>query len=243
MKEWVGKELEGHPLLFCESLKVNHGFLGSSLHFVGQRLSSDLDTLKALLDVDSVFLPRQVHRDDIIVIQSKRELEKLVKATPESVVGDAIVVPKGLDVNVALAIRTADCLPVIIESEKHCALVHAGWRGLASQIVPKVIDYLKSEYLAESLGLYVGPSASISMYEVGSEVVEAIGRDAVWRSEGDKIFLDLSATVIQQALGGSCEGLSCSGSGICTISSGSYHSYRREGTNSGRNLCFVTLSN
>ncbi len=71
----------------------------------------------------------------------------------------------------ALLIKTADCLPVFIKNSKDTrwALVHAGWRGLCQNIVPRVLeDFFPKSDLVEIL---VGPGISSENYRVGGELI------------------------------------------------------------------------
>jgi YfiH family protein len=74
--------------------------------------------------------------------------------------------------NQVCVISTADCLPVLItnRSGTTVAAIHAGWRGLANNIIPSTIQTLNlsgSDMLA-----WLGPAISQPCYEVGDEVRE-----------------------------------------------------------------------
>ena len=78
---------------------------------------------------------------------------------------------------VALAIMSADCLPIAIANSEgtEIALIHAGWRGLSSGIIDKTLkmfDLDKSELKA-----WVAPCISQKEYEVGNDVYEAFTND------------------------------------------------------------------
>ncbi len=76
----------------------------------------------------------------------------------------------------ALAIMTADCLPVLFCSRdgQHIAAAHGGWRGLAAGILAETISALPippAELLA-----WLGPAIAQPAFEVGGEVREAFVR-------------------------------------------------------------------
>ena len=76
-------------------------------------------------------------------------------------------------VGIVCAIMTADCLPVFV-SKKDGTMVgiaHAGWRGLASWILPAVIASMGVD--PKTLMAWLGPAISQAAYEVGNEVREA----------------------------------------------------------------------
>jgi len=68
------------------------------------------------------------------------------------------------------AVRTADCLPVLLCSTngQEIAAVHAGWRGLAAGVIEATVVRLESAP-AELLA-WIGPAISQSAFEVGDEV-------------------------------------------------------------------------
>ena len=72
-----------------------------------------------------------------------------------------------------VAVRTADCVPVLVWGESVVGAIHAGWRGLAAGIIPKALQMLSKE---GPLHAVVGPSICMDCYEVGEEVVQGIAR-------------------------------------------------------------------
>ena len=106
-----------------------------------------------------------------------------------------------------LSITAADCLPVFyFDPQKEVvAIAHAGWRGLAKDILPKVMQRMTDEFQSDpkDILLGIGPGIGECHYDV-KEDVAAHFRDfplAVINREG-KIFLDLkkvAATQLQQA--------------------------------------------
>ena len=78
---------------------------------------------------------------------------------------------------ILLAVKTADCVPVIIGDPRTgaCAAIHAGWRGTLASIATRALERLSAEYgtRAEDARAAIGPAALQCCYEVGSEVIEA----------------------------------------------------------------------
>ncbi len=69
---------------------------------------------------------------------------------------------------VVLAVFVADCLPIILASESgdEIAVLHAGWRGLASGIVAQGA----ARFSSPATYAWVGPGIGPCHYEVGSDV-------------------------------------------------------------------------
>ena len=82
---------------------------------------------------------------------------------------------------VAISVRTADCIPVLLYDPVHRAVaaVHDGWRGTVQKLSRKVIDYMQGRYgtCAADLQAVIGPGIGPDSFQVGQEVVDAF-RDA-----------------------------------------------------------------
>jgi YfiH family protein len=151
--------------------------------------------------------------------------------------GDALVTSED---DLALCVITADCVPILLAGPGGLAAVHAGWRGIAGEIVAATVAKLTgplSEWTA-----WVGPAIGACCYEVGPEVAEQIAAAshpaAVLPGPGGKPHLDLHAAVRRQ--------LAASGIGevVCVpectrCEKESLWSYRREGKGAGRNHAFI----
>lgn len=107
--------------------------------------------------------------------------------------------------NVVLTVTIADCLPVFFfDPDKHIiGLVHAGWKGLAANVLAAAIDTLEQTFDANPLDVLVaiGPSIGPCHYDVGNDVAEKFFQypEAIQRREG-KIILDLRLIAVQQCL-------------------------------------------
>jgi YfiH family protein len=73
------------------------------------------------------------------------------------------------------AIRTADCLPVLLCSQDgtEVAATHAGWRGLAAGVVDATVACMSTD--APNLIAWLGPAIAMPAFEVGAEVREEFG--------------------------------------------------------------------
>ncbi|HEX8747654.1 MAG TPA: peptidoglycan editing factor PgeF [Pyrinomonadaceae bacterium] len=78
---------------------------------------------------------------------------------------------------VLLAVKSADCVPVILGDSRTgaSAAAHAGWRGTVARIVERTLERMSAEYgtRAEDVRAAIGPAAGACCYEVGAEVIDA----------------------------------------------------------------------
>ena len=70
----------------------------------------------------------------------------------------------------ALAVLTADCVPVLLWSEQTTAIaaVHAGWRGLQQEVIQQSLAAIGES--PAQLCAWIGPCISARHYEVGEDV-------------------------------------------------------------------------
>ena len=127
------------------------------------------------------------------------------------------------EVGLPLAVRTADCVPVVIHSDTSVAVVHAGWRGLAAGIVEQALEALAQDGGSPHRAA-VGPSIGPCCYEVGPEVVAALGGGEAITSWGTR-SVDLWGET-ERRLGG----LEVWRADLCTFCEVPFHSYRETGT-------------
>lgn len=80
------------------------------------------------------------------------------------------------DRGIALAVTIADCVPVFIAHPSGaCALLHAGWRGTAGNILGVGVAALRKAGLAaRDLHVHLGPAICGRCYEVGPDVYAQI---------------------------------------------------------------------
>jgi YfiH family protein len=75
--------------------------------------------------------------------------------------------------DVALCALTADCLPIAVAGARGVpavAMLHAGWRGLATGVIENGIRALRELGAGGELSAAIGPGAGACCYETGKEV-------------------------------------------------------------------------
>lgn len=141
----------------------------------------------------------------------------------------------------ALAVVTADCVPVLIAAGDRVAAIHAGWRGFVAGVIAATLDELGDSRRAIA---WIGPAIGPCCYEVGEEVavpVAARSTAAVLTAGGrGRPHLDLPLAVeIELARRGVGEIRRLS---LCTACHPELlESYRRDGAAAGRNRSLIWL--
>jgi copper oxidase (laccase) domain-containing protein len=119
-----------------------------------------------------------------------------------------------------LAVRTADCVPIVLLGDESIGVVHAGWRGLALGIVQATVSAMGDVHTA-----HVGPHIRAGCYEFGNgdldEVAAALGDGVRSTTTWGAPALDLAAGV-RSALGD----ITLVDTGACTACSDLYFSWR-----------------
>jgi YfiH family protein len=146
------------------------------------------------------------------------------------------------DDSIALLVRIADCAPVWLADERspRRALLHAGWRGLASGIIRHAVNTLvEAGTNARHLRIAIGPHLQPCCCEIGPEVAaafsewpQALRSEATLRvrSRADAVALDMAAVAIAQARAAGVPKAKITASSACTrCRPDAFHSYRRNG--------------
>lgn len=192
----------------------------------------------------------QTHTAEVAVIErpgvTREELEGI----------DAMVtdVP-----GVAIGVRTADCIPVLLYDPVHRAVaaVHAGWRGTVADISAAAIRVMAQRYgtLPSDLVAQIGPGIGPDSFQVGEEVVAAFEKagfpmSLIHTCRGPRIegtmegghHLDLWAAnrwLLERA---GVPSSSIQVAGICTYASNDrFFSARREGIRCPRIISSIRL--
>jgi len=123
------------------------------------------------------------------------------------------------ETNIALAIFTADCLPVYIvdETKKVIALVHAGWRSTKKDISGKTVGILEKIFSCRpsQLKIYFGPALRQCCYEVDEDFAPYFSRGVYRKNE--QLFLDLPYINMLQLQKAGVNAANIVDCGICTI--------------------------
>ncbi|PWT84804.1 MAG: peptidoglycan editing factor PgeF [Blastocatellia bacterium] len=172
--EWTSSH--GTPALVCRPFEDAAAHVFSTRAWpLGSRLSSpeydDWTSIAAALGVTTTHLLRvhQVHGANVVVHRAE-------SSTTGATDADVIITD---DASVALAIQTADCVPLLIADLRSGAVAaaHAGWRGLALAVPSVTVSALVGEFDSHPTDMVavIGPSIGPCCYEVGADVRDRFG--------------------------------------------------------------------
>jgi YfiH family protein len=171
----------------------------------------------------------QVHGDRVIVRDDVGSLAE----RPEA---DAQVT--GLP-GIAVGALGADCLTIALAGGGAVGVAHAGWRGLASGVLARTVERLRS-LAGEGSEIHaaVGPGAGPCCYEVGPEVHAAFA-DRPQARHGENLDLSaIAAAQLAEAGVGAVHAL-----GVCTICHPElFFSHRRDRGVTGRQAGLAWLT-
>jgi polyphenol oxidase len=137
-------------------------------------------------------------------------------------------------------VMTADCLPIAIAGEGAVAMLHAGWRGLASGIVAAGVKAMRALGVDGPIEAAIGPGAGGCCYEVGDEVRDAFAEHGERVRNGRN--LDLKAIAREQLERAGARAVH--DVALCTICSDPrlFFSHRRDRGITGRQAGLAWLS-
>jgi hypothetical protein len=145
--------------------------------------ADDWRRVAGLLDAEDTVTLNQVHGRGVVVVRAGTP-------APPRQDADALVAD---DPRLAVAVRAADCVPLLLADEKTGAVaaVHAGWRGTAAGASVAALEALTREFRSHPADVVVaiGPSIGACCYQVGSELVDAFAAAGHPRHLIDRWFL------------------------------------------------------
>jgi YfiH family protein len=131
----------------------------------------------------------------------------------------------------AALVFVADCLPVMLASERAVAALHGGWRGLADGIVAEGVAAMRELGGDAAIVAALGPGARDCCYETGDEVRAAFA-EVPGAHVGER-NVDLAAVARHALAAAGVE--TVHDTGLCTICDRElFFSHRRDGGVTGR---------
>jgi YfiH family protein len=212
------------------TLNVGDG-VGDDSATVRANLETILDTLG--IRRERVVTAHQVHGNRVAVVGDKEGSSVLAGC-------DALVTNQP---GCVLLLRFADCLPVLLFDPERQAvgLAHAGWRGCVAGVAVRTLQAMQEAFncRAADVRAWLAPAIGPSCYEVGADVISAVGMaighraSAVLRTGDGRTLFDLPGAVrLQLQDAGVNQVEDC---GLCThCHTAEFYSHRAEGGLTGR---------
>lgn len=208
-----------------------------------QKPEENRKKLAAVLGIspEKLIFPRQTHTSCVAEIYGlpEEELEET----------DAMITSQP---GICLCVQTADCVPILLFDPKQNAVaaIHAGWRGTVKKIAAETIQKMKISFqsVPDNIRAAIGPSIGPKVYEVGTEVVEAIlksipnAEKTLHKNNSGKFHFNLweANRQVLMACGLVPENIEIQGE--CTFrNKEKYFSARREGIETGRLVTGIML--
>lgn len=170
---------------------------------------------------------KQVHSTELALYQGER-LEEV------EVDGIVFSYEQIKSQRIAIAVKTADCMPIVFLGEKKAVFLHAGWRGLANGILS---NPMIKEIQPHSC--FIGPSICLESFEVQSDFKSYFSEDEFYRNINGKTYFDLHGKAAKD-IHLLYPGINLEISSDCTLKQEKFHSYRRNKTKQ-RNWNIFTL--
>ena len=180
---------------------------------------------------------RQVHGTDVInVIDQAPPTPTL---PPEA---DALITAQP---DIALAIFTADCVPIFIVDVTTPAIgiAHAGWRGTLAQIAVNTLARMQTLFgtVAANCQIHLGPSIQKCCYTVSAELLTQF-TDHFGSTVASGTNLSLQSANVNQLVEIGLPTAAISVSPFCTACrTDLFYSHRAEDGQTGRMLSFIKL--
>lgn len=210
-------------------------------HYVAEQLGAKLENF--------VFV-RQVHGTHVAVVgEADRGLGAL-QLDPERPAADALVTNAR---QVALAILTADCVPILFYDpvRQVIAAAHSGWRGTATHISTEVVCTMQKHFATrpEDIQVTLGPSIRQCCYEVDAKVqapvAEAFDTTVIvprFQRPGHYWF-NMQAAIREDLMRAGVQAESIEDTGICTSCRVEHlFSHRCEHGQTGRQMAAIVLT-
>jgi polyphenol oxidase len=222
--------IHGFSTRFFGSLRPSHAQYQDSLKKFTQALSITPQQLVRM---------NQVHSSTVSFVSEKDRGETIAKT-------DGLITQ---DIKVFLGVISADCIPLLLyDPEKQfVAVVHAGWRGLFSEIIKEAISQLIAKgSKPDDIIVGIGPCIGVCCYNIPADRAQMyLEKFPDWESfivkRDGTLFFDLSAVAKQQLTSLGIRRSNIEEAHYCTFDHEDVYSYRREGENFGEMMGVIGL--
>lgn len=189
---------------------------------------------KAGFDPKKLVIPKQTHSTNVSFAKYVNSIENC-----DGVFTD--------EKDIVCSIQVADCMPIYFA---HCSknvygLVHAGWRGLVYGILESTSQLIfENGYKLHDFEIFIGPSIQKCCFEIRDDIVKNFKAEFVTSiQENGKYNVDLQYQARREMIQMGFKKKQIKVSTECTYcSQEKYHSFRRDGKDSGRMIGLIGSS-
>ena len=217
----------------CDAVAPDGGRLDLTLGVSDGWRAAQWDIVEADLRVTAVNA-YQVHGTRVLTVDSASDRRAIARER-----ADVLVTT---DRRLAVAVRVADCVPVLFADPDAgvVAAAHAGRVGLGAGVLPATVARM-AELGAGHITAWIGPHICGECYEVPAALQAEYGRvhpAALASTSWGTPSLDLGAAAAVQLAALGCTVVRVD---PCTRTTPTLHSYRRDGAASGRQAALAWL--
>jgi YfiH family protein len=192
--------------------------------------------LKEKFNVKAIHTTKQTHSSNIKIIDKNIDFYD----DTDALISDVE--------NSVLLLNFADCVPIILYSKKDnvASVVHAGWRGTASEILYKTVEKMHKEMnvLPENITALIGPAIGKCCFETAEDVFFQLVKDTskkeLYEKKNDKYFIDLKLLNKYQLEKTGVQNIDMCDYCTCCVSD-IFFSYRKENGITARHSAIVKI--
>lgn len=220
--------VHGFSTRFFGSLRPSHSGYQDSLKKFTHALSITPQQLVRM---------NQVHSNTVYVTD-ERDRGKTIPETDGLITADP---------QVFLGVITGDCIPLLMydPQTKLVAAVHAGWRGLFSEIIKEAISqFVGKGSKPENIIVGIGPCIGVCCYNIPADRAKMyLEKFPEWKpfvvERDGKLFFNLSGVAIHQLTSVGVMSSNIEDADYCTFDHTDVYSYRREGKDFGEMMGII----
>jgi YfiH family protein len=249
MKSIKDLKFEEGPLGFAIKIPLASGFLHV---FFSKKISVDQFKHLSYFEKLKIKVLHQVHGDKIIKSEPSNDVNFKIDQLE---VADAHWTDSP---NLALCIRTADCMPILFwcPLTRRLAAIHSGWRGVALKLASQCLEkFLLSGSSASQVICFIGPHIQQKSFEVSTDVRDELLKSLPQnlsseehhqyymssKKGDDKFMVDLNKIVRKHLLSHGLLEQNINSIDLDTFTQPELDSYRRDKDKSGRMISFIAL--
>ncbi|MDR1790288.1 MAG: polyphenol oxidase family protein [Propionibacteriaceae bacterium] len=204
---------------------------------------ANFELVRSHLGVRQLVAVAQVHGRDVLTVDhgfranwhEGSEVGDAIAGQPALPRADALVT---VETNVALTIRAADCVPVLLAAPGVVGAAHAGRVGLLAGVLDAVVNAMR-QLDAGPITAWIGPHVCAACYEVPAEMAaDAWERipETQARSRQGTPAINLGAGAAAELIRLGCDVIR---EDPCTVETPTLFSHRRDGPRTGRLAAFI----